>query len=409
VSRQSLLDTATDLEAIRPPAHPRWYGPDAAAWAVAAAAGVSAAWFAQWELVRRLLGPDYRSYVAAFKPGADAGWLVATAALSGLIVGTVAGCRLPLRAHFFTALVWGCVSSLVAATAAVLCVMTVAVTSKWLQPQAASTIALAAIGAVAGLTTYTWGRPPARRSVGRPTWRIASAAGWGGLAAAAAGGMWTLALVVSHLLFGSAARDALLDIDLFGTVSQLAAAGGIIGLAAGVAGGVWSGRQSRLAAGIAGGTGFGLAGAIAGGLCPALVAATAESLPPEVASTLVLGAIGGVVGLVGYTWGRSAEPADEMELTDEAAPRDVEWSVDRPAAEEPAPARNGALIRVAPVLMVSATCLAAMLVSPVSPVGWAMLAIGALGLAVAWALLRQERRIHELEQQLRDVRGRRDD
>jgi MYXO-CTERM domain-containing protein len=45
--------------------------------------------------------------------------------------------------------------------------------------------------------------------------------------------------------------------------------------------------------------------------------------------------------------------------------------------------------------------------TPPSDAGWAILAVGLLGLAAAWALAAQERRIRELERQLRDKEDRR--
>jgi hypothetical protein len=278
--------------------------------------------------------------------------------------------------------------------------LAVAATSGWLPPQLASTLALGAIGAVVGLSGYTWGHPPAKC----PTRRAAGATGWGLAAAAATSGTWILALVLSRLLFATSAKEVLLDSDLFGTACWLAASGGIFGVVVGGAGGVWSGKPSRLAAGVTGGACFGLAGALGGGLCPLAVVATAGWLSPEAASTLALAALGATVGVVGYVFGRPGQPSAEPELSDVG---EVELSVDRPADDVPPPAGHGATVRVAPVLMVSATCLAAMLVSPVSPVGWAMLAVGALGLSVARALTTQERRIRELEEQLRGHGGRR--
>ena len=62
---------------------------------------------------------------------------------------------------------------------------------------------------------------------------------------------------------------------------------------------------------------------------------------------------------------------------------------------------SGAVVGLGPVMLVSVTCLLAVGLSSPSPVGWAMLAIGLMGLAVSWALVGQERRIRELEQQLR--------
>jgi hypothetical protein len=407
MSRQSLLDTAMELEAVRPPTRrPSWRGLDAIAWALAAATAVSAAWLVQWEVSRQLLGPDFTSYVSAFQPGTAAVWLVGCWGLSGLLVGAMAGAWRGQRSLIAAGLVGGFGSAVAAAVAAVVCLLAVAATSGWMPPQLASTLALGAVGAVVGLSRYTWGHPPGKCS----TWRCAGATGWGLAAAAATSGTWILALVLSRLLFGTTAKEVLLDYDLFNTACWLAASGGIFGVVVGGAGGVWSGvrsgKPSPLAAGVTGGACFGLAGALGGGLCPLVVVATAGWLTPEAASTLALAALGATVGVVGYTRGRPGEPPAESEFPDAG---EVEWSVVRPADDGPPPAGHGATVRVAPVLMVSATCLAAMLVSPVSPVGWAMLAVGALGLAVAWALTSQERRIRELEVQLQEAGRRRED
>jgi hypothetical protein len=62
----------------------------------------------------------------------------------------------------------------------------------------------------------------------------------------------------------------------------------------------------------------------------------------------------------------------------------------------------GPVVRVLPVLIVSVGCLLAVGLGAPTPVGWAMLAVGLLGLAVAWALVGQERRIKELKLRLGD-------
>jgi hypothetical protein len=88
------------------------------------------------------------------------------------------------------------------------------------------------------------------------------------------------------------------------------------------------------------------------------------------------------------TSGRDPEPV----IATQAAPLPV-MTAGRSASSDTA-------FRLAPVLMVSVACLVAVGLSTPSPVGWAMLAIGLLGLAVAWALFGQERRIRDLERRL---------
>jgi peptidoglycan/LPS O-acetylase OafA/YrhL len=93
-----------------------------------------------------------------------------------------------------------------------------------------------------------------------------------------------------------------------------------------------------------------------------------------------------LAGLAGYGWGGSPAGEDKDD-----------WTEGRAAVNRPS-------VRLLAVIGVAVACLVAALATPASDAGWAVLAVGLLGLAVAWVLSDQERRIRHLERQLRERR-----
>jgi MFS family permease len=200
----------------------------------------------------------------------------------------------------------------------------------------------------------------------RPPWRAAGAVGWAVAGALAAGGAWWVGLLASRHLLGVTVLDADPDWSVLDAALFMAGVGAVCG---GVVGGIavlvfpsmpWIGA-GRWLLGIA----FGACG---GALSPIAVAATGGVLPPALSSALVWALVGLLAGAVGYTWRRGG-----LGLS------------------------TGAGGRLLPVGIVSCACMVVAVVGSESPLGWAMLAVGLLGLGVVWALAGQERRLRELE------------
>jgi hypothetical protein len=229
----------------------------------------------------------------------------------------------------------------------------------------------------------------------RSPWRARDAAVWAGTAVLVAAAACSVGLAAGRRLPPLIWWDVGPDGPPEATAPLLAGLGGLYGLLAGGVAGLLRGPPGRIAAGLKGGLGFAIGGALAGGLGPLLSAATGGRLPAAGASAVACALIGGLMGLVGYTLRRWR--------TEHTPLPDDDWSADPTLAGRPAlPAVGpGPVVRQWPVLAVSAACLVAAVVTPPSPAGWATLGVGLLGCAVAWILAGQERRLRELEQQLR--------
>jgi hypothetical protein len=165
----------------------------------------------------------------------------------------------------------------------------------------------------------------------------------------------------------------------------------MIGLVLGTTAGFVLGRSHRFRSGIILGLIGAATGAIGGALCPVFVAA-GSGLRPEAACAIAWAIAGFLAGPAGYVWSRWNRPANRPEL---------DWSAE---VEEIARGRwpfpGG---RVLLVWIVSGLCLVAVVGTPFSPAWKAVLAAGVLGVAVAWALGGQERRIRELERRLAET------
>jgi hypothetical protein len=345
----------------------------------------------------------------------------------------------------------------------------VAAVAKPLPPGVGSALVWAFVGAVVGVAGYTWGRRPSATGTidwpgaDRPAWSLAGAAGWGAAVGLVTASAWLAELTLFRLLPQPIALRSLVEGPVFDTAALFAMGGGGFGLLVGAANGLLLGRPSRLRAAVVRGLAFANAAAAGGALVP-VAAATVTSLAPEVSSTLVWLVVGAIAGVVGYGathrprrpagvgpldgtddirlvplagamtrgFAQPANPpaptvpalltgnAPELRPAEDAAVTCVSgWdpvAVAVPASEprprpphvQPADRATsaGPVVRVLPVLLVSVGCLLAVGLGAPSPVGWAMLAVGLLGLAVAWGLVGQERRIKELERQIGECEGR---
>ena len=228
------------------------------------------------------------------------------------------------------------------------------------------------------------------RSVGIAIgWALAGAAVSGGVRAGMLVGAPALGYFVSPL-----GTDEPLSTTMVAEVIGLCAG---VGLLVGALSGSQLGRPyPGLAIVVWGFTGA-LTGAIGSGLTFVVIESNPWVLPAE-RGTVVAWAVAGLfAGFAGFVWNRltGPEPAifDEAEEADAAmpeAPR-VLWVRGSPA---------GRLVAVFSMAMI---CFVASLVTPPSTTGWAVVAVGLLGLAVGCALVGQERRIASLEHRLRKL------
>lgn len=458
MSDQSLHDTATDLvvdpwSADSPPfAWSRGVG-----WAGATALTAGGVWFGIFTCFQLLVGP-------APLDGQLFGGLAATAAacatvggLYGFIGGAVAGMVRRRSARLRSAYTWGSAFAVAAAVGGGAFPLVVAATAGRIPSAIASGLAWATIGAAVGGIGYVRSHSPGGRLMNAAnddgeTWTLAGAGGWGVAVGALAVGIWLGLLTVLRLLPDPVRLGPLLRGNEAALAALFAGLAGCIGLVIGCISGFLFGAPTRLASGFVRGLGFAAVAAIGGGLFPLAVVATSGWISPDLSSSLTMGAVTGCAAVVVYTWTRrklathsagleledwgdrqpapielrlpgsagaeSSEPGvlssppggwSEATLEDPVQVLTSNWdpepSVANRAAPPPGVTTNraqstGAFVRVAPVLMVSVACLLAVGLSAPSPVGWAMLAVGFLGLAAAWAVLGQERRIRELERRL---------
>lgn len=453
MSDPSLHDTAIDFTPVGTPAP--WRLREAAGWTAIAGLAAGGTWFAV-AFACRLLPHSipFDTNLQRDRPEAVA-LLAGGGGMVGFLVGVVAGYLYGRPgARVRSGLAWGVGLAVMSSLGGGL--VPLAVTApKPLTPEAATALVWVVVGAVVGLVGYTHSRLPVGASPlgpdDRPTWHPAGAAGWGltigGLAAAA----WYAELAVLRLPPNRIELGTLVR----GSESQLAVgaalSGGVIGLVAGFAARLLLGRPSRPTAGLVRGLGFAVVGAAGGGLFPLVVSATAGQLPAEVSSALTWGVVCGLAAVVAYTGTRWPQPqplpaidTDNQRASDRetvvvrsgvrlgAGPggrsEAVRMAADPPgrAGDEPPavvtpgwdpepvtatqtvvrptppevlpttrPTTSGAIVRVAPVLMVTVACLLAVGLSTPSPAGWPMLGVGLLGLAASWALVGQERRIRD--------------
>ena len=133
----------------------------------------------------------------------------------------------------------------------------------------------------------------------------------------------------------------------------------------------------------------------------AAVEVTRGELHPLLSSSLAMAVAGFFAGLCGYLLSRRPtepdEPPDEEEEAEPPAVK-IEWLLREPKRKWRI---DPAFVRVLPVLAVSVGALLGAARLAPSEVALALLAVGLLGLAVAWVLYRQERRLDALERRPR--------
>jgi len=235
-------------------------------------------------------------------------------------------------------------------------------------------------------------------------WSVVAAAGWGVSCAMAlaAGGAFGLILVRHQLRredYGS-----VLGIPL-DAVPEFAIIGGIYGLLTGTVAGLLRGGRRRVAATVGWALGGLAIGAAGGGLIPPVVAATDGLFRVEVGFVVGLATAGFLAGLIGYTLSRTSKPGKQQAPEDEWSEHDlIGIQESPPVADQPSPV--GSVGRVLPTLLLALIFLAASLLTPPSEIGRAILAVGLLGLFVAWALIGQERHIRRAERRIRELERR---
>jgi hypothetical protein len=194
-------------------------------------------------------------------------------------------------------------------------------------------------------------------------------------------------VVIARVHLGVDVLAVLREPDVAKAAALLGGQGAVLGLFGGAVVGLVLGGLGRAGETVVPGALIGGAfGAVGGALTPGLLAATEAWLAPEMGSATAWVVAGLLAGLAGYGWGGSPAGEDKDD-----------WTEGRAAVNRPS-------VRLLAVIGVAIACLVAALATPASDAGWAVLAVGLLGLAVAWVLSDQERRIRHLERQLRERR-----
>jgi hypothetical protein len=436
------------VENLRP-----WRLPEAAGWASATGVVGGGCWLSILAVLRALPEPvRLRDFVRADR--LEAGLTFALlGGIAGLVVGAAAGIARSRPTRGRSGFVSGFALAAACALGAALMPLAAAGAGN-IPPEASSTAAWFLVCAVIGGIGYTRTREPNRTAILDESevgpWTPAGAATWGLSVGGLATLTWLGELALLRLLPSPVTIGPLVHADVIAIAGLFAVAAGGIGLVVGATFGTIFGAPSKLTSGLVRGLGFAAVGAVGGGLFPLVAAAMSRWVPPALSSALTWGVVSGIGAVIAYSWTRRRRAEIEFEAeyhrvrrprlnelhvagSAETAPSEPGvltsassgWA--DPTLEEPSPGvvsgwdpepsiatrtappapvsagrsqPAGAAIRLAPVLMVSVTCLMAVGLSGPSPVGWAMLAIGLLGLAVMWALVGQERRIRELERKV---------
>ena len=455
MSDQSLHDTATDL-VLDPAAAPRpWCWSGAAGWAAVTSLAAGGIWFAALSGWQYLVGPALIDSQLVGDLLGTAIVCAAIGALYGVIVGGAAGFLRGRPPRVRSAVAWGSGFAVAAAVGGGVFPLVVAVTPREIPSEVTSAVPWAVVGAVVGgigymrshqfdsLTRFQTGEDRSR-------WHPAGAVGWAVAVGGLAAGAWLGELALLRWLPEPVVLGPLLRGSEVAVAVPLAILAGGIGLVVGFLFGLLTGGPSRWTAAVVRGLGFMAVAAVGGGLFPLVVAVTSGRVSPEVSSALTWAVVCAVAAVIAYARTRRPQPEEFVVFEDDERrdrPRETvrprpmraggarvpgepaavpgEWaaSTDDESATvvvagwDPEPVRptrpglipvasvgragaGSAALRVAPVLMVSVVCLLAVGLSSPSPVGWAMLAVGLLGLAATWAFVGQERRIRELERQL---------
>jgi hypothetical protein len=216
----------------------------------------------------------------------------------------------------------------------------------------------------------------------------------------AAGGGWFFGLMAVRLLFGVSVLAVLRIAHVALAAPLMAGFVAVVALSCAMAAWFFLSGSRRDSDVLAWALPCVFFGAFGGGLTPVLIAVTASWLLPEASSTAVWAVAGLLCGLFAYGLSRvQAEPDDTCDEDNWVASQAHE---DEPKGKEGERCMHGkSSAHLLPVVAVAVACMALVIATPPSDAGWAVLAVGLLGLASAWALAGQERRIRDLEWQLR--------
>lgn len=366
----------------------------AVGWGVAAALCAGIAWTAGAVAARHMFGVRV--------PGvSDPLELTALCAGCGLLVGLVAGFALvrpgSLDSRLGVVAAVGVVGCLTGALGGGLSEPMMGAFGS-IPPEVSSGLAWAAAGLFAGLAG----------GIGRRFWpepggeRYLRAVGWAITGALAGALVWAGAAVVAELRFEVMIRPLVWEMGLAELIMYFGGtvAGG--GLFAGAVVGLLSawarrvvgrGLDSAIRLGLLGG----LTGLLGGALAPLLVVRLGQSAPPEVGFGLAGAVAGLIAGLVGHVVTLRLAGHD-AEADDEAGP--AEGRVTPGARHIPAAVP---MLRLLPVLAVAVLTLVAAMATFPPGTRVVLIAVGVLGLAVAYVQAGQERRIRELERRLRQA------
>jgi hypothetical protein len=371
----------------------------AAGWGVAAALCAGIAWITAAAAVRPHFeaglraGPAERTTEPAVEMAAIGGGC-------GLLVGTLTGFLLARRRgldhQLGAAGVVGGVGALAGGIGGGLSVRMMAEFGS-LPPEVSSGLAWAVAGLFAGMAggigRRCWPEPAGSDLPRAANWAIVGALGG---ALASAGGA-----VVGPLYFDEPLAQQEWTRLLFDLTAYTAGTGAAAGVFAGNLVGLLSHRGRRVFGSRLESAGrLGLLGGLTGllvGLAPMLVVGLGPFVPPELAFALAGAAAGLVAGVIGHSWThRPAETGAESDEETETGPRETAATLVR----TPGPP----MVRLLPVLAVAVlTFVAAMATFPPGTRA-VLIAVGVLGLAVAYVQAGQERRIRELERRLRQAR-----
>jgi len=257
-----------------------------------------------------------------------------------------------------------------------------------LPAEASSSLAWAVAGLLAGLLCY--GRS---RRHGPTDTSLALA--WSAAAGLVTGGAWIVGLLVTGF-------PGVLDWPVTDAALVMAGGGAGAGVIVGVAMGLLRGGEHRRRAAAALGSCGALAGAVGGVLSqlPGIIADAKLLL--AVTSSLAWAFAGMLTGIVGYIWSRWSIERPEVEDEDEEPaqpPSAGETRIPREPSRKVRP--RPIILRLLPILAVSAGSLVAAALLAPAMVAFALLAVGLLGLFVAAVLGDQERRLRDLERRFR--------
>jgi hypothetical protein len=398
----SLADTVTEFElGHRTDYRSGWRLTSAAGWMALAIVFATAAASIGLALAKQL--PVIRLPASAFDVSVmeTAALLAGIVAVYGLLAGGLAGLLTgrprPAAAALRHGLGWAAIGAVAGGLGPVLNV----IAGGRMSMAAATIIACGVAGVLAALVGYT------RRQKGvapisvadRTSKRTLLAAGWAAAAVAVAALACVVGVTAGRRVLQVPWSHVTFDGNLIEATGLMAGLGAAYGLLAGAAAGLMFGGRGRVVRALKQALLWAPVGALAGGLGPVLDAIGGGQLSPVVASSIACGVAGLLAALVAYALCREPPDPHRDMLDDLPAEGEV--------AERPPPAVGrvpdaGAVVQQWPILLVSAACLAIIVLGPASPAGWPLLAVAFLGFAAAWALAKQGRRLRELEDRLRE-------